>query len=186
MDIITVDKSGEKRMTIDGYECCERRVLRLTGSIDSQSVERLIQKLEYLDEQSDEDITIYINSPGGVVSDGFALIDAVSRLKSKVIYIVQGNAFSMAAFILASGEKGCRKATANSEIMIHQILGGASGQASDIELAAKHINRLKYKINFCLARWTGRDITIIQHDTDRDFYLDANEAFEYGIIDEII
>ena len=186
MEVITVDRNGEKKVSIESYECGERRVIRLTGGINSEMIDKIISKVEYLDSISNDDIYIYINSPGGVVTDGFALIDVVNRLESNVIYVAQGQAASMAAFILASGKKGNRKATPNTEIMLHQVLGGTSGQASDIELAAKQIKKTKNKINSLLSEWTGKDFETIEKDTDRDYFMSAEEALAYGIIDEII
>ena len=186
MEIVTVDRNGEKKVSIESYECVERRAVRLTGSINSDMIDKVISKVEYLDLISNDDIYIYINSPGGVVTDGFALIDAVNRLKSNVIYVAQGQAASMAAFILASGKKGNRKATPNTEIMLHQVLGGMSGQASDIELAARQIKKTKNKINSLLSEWTGKDVETIEKDTDRDYFMSAEEALAYGIIDEIV
>ncbi len=186
MEIINVDKNGEKKLSLESYECCQKRVLRLDGTINAETITPIIRALEYLDEQDTADITVYINSPGGNVIDGFALIDAVSRLKSKVIYIAQGEAASMGAFILASGEKGCRKATTNSEIMLHQVIGGAYGQASDVEVAANRIKWTKTKMNTLLSKWTGQEKRTIEIDTDRDFFMSADEALEYGLIDEII
>ncbi len=186
MEIVKITKNGERVLSVGGYELNEKRVVRLTGKIDSELADKIIGMLEYLDDISDDDIYVYINSPGGSVTDGMAIIDAVGRLRSKVNYIAQGQAYSMAAFILASGEKGYRKATPNSEIMLHQVLGGASGQASDVELEARHIQKEKVKINSLLAKWTGKKYETIVNDTDRNYFLDAKEALDYGIIDEIL
>ena len=186
MEIIKATKNGERSFSVGGYELNEKRTVRLTGTINSELADRIIGMLEYLDDVSGDDIFLYINSPGGAVTDGMAIVDAVGRLRSKVHIIAQGHAYSMAAFILASGKKGFRKATPNTEIMLHQILGGANGQASDIELEARHIHSIKAKINTMLAEWTEKDYETIERDTDRNYFLSAQKALDYGIIDEII
>ena len=133
----------------------------------------------------DKDICLYINSPGGSVSAGLAIFDTIRYIKCDVTTICIGLAASMGVFLLASGTKGKRFALPNSEIMIHQPLGGAQGQASDIEIQARHIQKIKEKINQVLSEVTGQDIKKVQKDTDRDYYMSAEEAKAYGLIDEI-
>lgn len=187
MDIIKSDRFNEKMISLETYECVEKRTIRLTGEINPERMDDIIQKLEYLNSISpDEEITVFINSPGGSVTAGFALIDAIGRLSSDVIFIAQGMAASMAAVILASGKKGQRKASENAEIILHQPWGGISGQASDIELAATQFKKNKNKINVLLSKVTGQSLSKITKDTDRDFYLSAKEALEYGLIDEVV
>ena len=164
----------------------EHNTINIFGPIDDRMAELVIAQLQYLDNKGAEEITIQINSPGGSVSAGMAIYDTMNFVKAKIITVALGTAASMGAFLLSAGSKGYRRATANSEILIHQPLGGASGQASDIIIAANHIKHTRDRINRILADNTGKPIEIIEQDTDRDKILSAEEALQYGLIDEII
>ena len=158
----------------------------ITGEINDNTSNIVISELLYLDSLSNEDISIYINSPGGSVTAGLAIYDTMNYIKSDVKTIVVGMAASMAAFLLACGKKGKRYALTNSEVMIHQPLGGVSGQATDIKIAAERILKMKDKLNKILSEKTGQSLRKITKDTDRDNYMNAIEAKKYGLIDEII
>ena len=163
------------------------RIVMLHDEVTDQSASVIMAQLLYLESvDPTKDISLYINSPGGSVSAGLAIYDTMKFLKCDVSTICMGMAASMGAFLLAGGAKGKRFALPHSEIMIHQPLGGAQGQATEIEIAAKHILRTKQTLNSILAENTGKDISIIEQDTDRDNYLTANEALEYGLIDKIL
>ena len=146
----------------------------------------MVAQLLYLDSLNNEDISIYINSPGGSVTDGMAIYDTMNYITSDVSTIGIGICASMAAFLLSSGKKGKRYLLPNSEVMIHQPLGGAQGQATEIKIAAEHILKTKEKLNKILSKNTEKDLDIIEKDTDRDNFMDASTALEYGIVDEII
>ena len=162
------------------------RIIMLNEEVNSASASVVVAQLLYLESQDPtKDISLYINSPGGSVSAGMAIYDTMKYIKCDVATICVGLAASMGAFILSSGTKGKRYSLPNSEIMIHQPLGGAKGQASDIEITTKQILKTKEKLNRILAANTNQPIEKIRLDTDRDFYLDAEEAKEYGLIDEI-
>lgn len=163
------------------------RIVMLHDEVTDQSASVIMAQLLYLESvDPTKDISLYINSPGGSVSAGLAIYDTMKFLKCDVSTICMGMAASMGAFLLAGGAKGKRFALPHSEIMIHQPLGGAQGQATEIEIAAKHILRTKQTLNSILAENTGKDISIIEQDTDRDNYLTADEALEYGLIDKIL
>lgn len=163
------------------------RIVMLHDEVTDQSASVIMAQLLYLESvDPTKDINLYINSPGGSVSAGLAIYDTMKFLKCDVSTICMGMAASMGAFLLAGGAKGKRFALPHSEIMIHQPLGGAQGQATEIEIAAKHILRTKQTLNSILAENTGKDISIIEQDTDRDNYLTADEALEYGLIDKIL
>jgi ATP-dependent Clp protease protease subunit len=159
----------------------------LSGPIDDNVANSVIAQLLFLDAQDPEkDIFIYINSPGGSVSAGLAIYDTMNFIKADVQTIVLGMAASMGSFLLSAGTKGKRFALPNAEIMIHQPLGGAQGQATEIEIAARHILNTRERLNKILAENTGQDIEIIEKDTDRDNFMSAEEAKEYGLIDEVM
>ena len=162
------------------------RIIFLTGEITDETSSIIVSELLYLDSVNNEDICLYINSPGGSVTAGFSIYDTINFIKSDVKTIVVGMAASMAAFLLASGTKGKRCALKNSEIMIHQPLGGAKGQATEIQIAAERIIKLKNKLNKMLATLTNKDLNRIVIDTERDNYMDAKEALSYGLIDQIL
>jgi ATP-dependent Clp protease protease subunit len=159
----------------------------MCGELDDDLANSIVAQLLYLAaEDPDKDISLYINSPGGTITAGMAIYDTMNLIKPKVSTICLGMAASMAAFILASGEKGMRYALPNSEIMIHQPLGGAQGQATDIQIVAKHIQRIKDRMNQLFAKHTNQPLEVIVRDTERDHYMFAEEALTYGIIDQII
>ncbi len=162
------------------------RIVFLTGEITDEVASIIVSELLYLDSLNNEEICLYINSPGGSVTAGFSIYDTINFIKSDVKTIVVGMAASMAAFLCASGTKGKRCALKNSEIMIHQPLGGAQGQATEIQIAAERIIKLKKKLNNMLATLTGQDEAKIKMDTERDNYMDAKEALAYGLIDVIL
>lgn len=163
------------------------RIIMLNGQVDDASASVIIAQLLFLEGQDpDKDISFYINSPGGSVSAGLAIYDTMQYIKCDVSTICMGMAASMGAFLLSSGAKGKRYALPNSEIMIHQPLGGAQGQASDIIIHANHIKRTRSNLNKILSENTGKPIEIIEQDTERDNFMTAAEAAEYGLIDKVI
>ena len=164
----------------------EDRIIFIGDEIDNKSANIIIGELLYLDSINNEDIYIYINSPGGSISAGLAIYDTMNYVKSNVSTICIGMAASMGAFLLSSGTKGMRYALPNSEIMIHQPLGGAEGQATEIKIAAEHILKVKDKLNKILSSNTNQDIKKIELDTERDNFMTSEEALEYGLIDKII
>lgn len=182
-----IEKTYDREYAYDLYSrLLKDRIIFITGEIDDHKANIVISELLYLDSLSNEDICVYINSPGGSVTSGMAIYDTMDYIKSDVKTIVIGMAASMAAFLLSCGQKGKRYALKNSEVMIHQPLGGASGQATDIKIAAERILKLKDKLNKILSEKTGQNLKKIVKDTDRDNYMSATEAKEYGLIDEII
>ena len=163
------------------------RIVFLGTEVTPVSANIIVAQLLYLESQDREsDIFLYINSPGGLVSAGFSIYDTIQYIKPDVRTICTGIAASMGAFLLAGGTKGKRYCLPNAEVMIHQPLGGASGQATDIEIAAKHISKTKTKLATILAKNTGQPLDKVYEDTERDNYMSAEEALEYGIIDEVI
>ncbi|KYD08094.1 ATP-dependent Clp endopeptidase proteolytic subunit ClpP [Heyndrickxia sporothermodurans] len=163
------------------------RIIMLGSAIDDNVANSIVAQLLFLDaENPGKDISLYINSPGGSITAGMAIYDTMQFIKSDVSTICTGMAASMGAFLLAAGEKGKRYALPNSEVMIHQPLGGAQGQATEIEIAAKRILFLREKLNKILAERTGQPLEVIERDTDRDNFMTAEKAKEYGLIDQII
>jgi ATP-dependent Clp protease, protease subunit len=162
----------------------EKRILYLRGPIEDTVADTLVAQLMALDADSDKDITLYINSPGGLVSGMFAIYDVIHLMRAKVNTVCVGMAASAAAFLLAT-PTGTRAATPNARIMFHQPLGGARGQAVDIQIQAQQIVFLRERLNEILAERTGQPLERIQKDTDRDFWLSAQDAVEYGAIDEV-
>ena len=163
------------------------RIIVLSDEVNDTTASIVVAQLLFLEGQdADKDISLYINSPGGSVSAGLAIYDTMQYIKCDVSTICMGMAASMGAFLLSAGAKGKRFALPNSEIMIHQPLGGAKGQATEIEIAAKHILRTKERLNRILAENTGKSIDVIAKDTDRDNFMTAEEAMEYGLIDKVI
>ncbi len=163
------------------------RIIVLSEEINDVTASLVVAQLLFLEGQDPEkDISLYINSPGGSVSAGFAIFDTMNYIKCDVSTICMGMAASMGAFLLAAGTPGKRLALPNSEIMIHQPLGGMQGQASDMKIAADHITLIKNKINRILAEETGKPIEIIERDTDRDNFMSAQQAMEYGLVDRVI
>ncbi|MDO8183580.1 MAG: ATP-dependent Clp endopeptidase proteolytic subunit ClpP [bacterium] len=165
----------------------KERIVFLGGPIDDQVANLIIAQLLFLEsEDPKKDITLYVNSPGGHVSAGLAIVDTMNHIKPAVSTVCVGLAASMGAIILSAGEKGKRFALPNSEVMIHQPLGGAEGQASDIEITAKQIIKIRENINKILAKNTGQTLSKIETDADRNYYMSADEAKKYGLIDEVI
>ena len=183
-----IEQSPRGERAYDIYSrLLEDRIIMLGGAIDDQVANSVIAQLLFLDAQDPEkDIYLYINSPGGSVTAGLAIYDTMNFIKADVQTIAIGLAASMGSFLLAAGEKGKRFALPNAEVMIHQPLGGAQGQATEIEIAAKHILRTRDRLNKILVERTGQDMEVIERDTDRDFFMMAEEAKEYGIVDEIM
>lgn len=184
---MVVDQTNNGERSYDIYSrLLEDRIIFLTGEITDEIANIIVAQLIYLEgKDPTKDICLYINSPGGSVSAGLAIYDTINYIKCDVITTCIGLAASMGAFLLASGTKGKRFALANAEIMIHQPLGGAQGQASDIEIQANHIKKIKEKINKVLSERTGQSLKKVEKDTDRDYYMSAEEALEYGLIDKI-
>ncbi len=184
---VVIDKDLDGERSYDIYSrLLKNRIILLTGEINDNSASVVIAQLLYLDSLGNEDISLYINSPGGSVSSGMAIYDTINFIKSDVSTIGMGMAASMAAFLLSSGTKGKRCALSNCEVMIHQPLGGAEGQATEIKIAAEHILKLKKKLNTILAKNTKKSLKTIERDTERDHFLDAKEALDYGLIDKIV
>ncbi|MES2471004.1 MAG: ATP-dependent Clp endopeptidase proteolytic subunit ClpP [Patescibacteria group bacterium] len=182
-----IEKTNYGERAYDIYSrLLKDNIIFLGGPIDDHVANIVIAQLLFLQsEDSKKDIQLYINSPGGVVSAGLAIIDTMNHVKNDVATVCVGLAASMGAVILSSGAKGKRSALTNSEIMIHQPLGGAEGQASDIEISAKRILKNRDLLNKMLAKNTGQPLTKIEKDVDRDFFLNAPEAQKYGIIDKV-
>ena len=182
-----IERSSNKEYAYDLYSrLLNDRIIMLSGEINDSMASIVVSELLYLDSLNHEDIYLYINSPGGSVTSGFAIYDTMNFIKSDVRTIVVGMAASMGAFLLSSGTKGKRCALKNAEVMIHQVLGGAQGQATDIKIAAEHILKIKKKLNGILATNTGQPIHKIVKDCERDNYMSSEEALNYGLIDEII
>ena len=184
---MVVDQTGANERSYDIYSrLLEDRIVFLSGEVNDSTANVVIAQLIYLEGKNpDKDIYLYINSPGGSVSAGMAIYDTMNYIKCDVSTICVGLAASMGAFLLSSGTKGKRFALPNAEIMIHQPLGGAQGQASDIKIQADHILKIKDKLNKILAENTGKAVEEVEKDTDRDNYLSAEDALNYGIIDKI-
>jgi ATP-dependent Clp protease, protease subunit len=163
------------------------RIIMLGSAIDDNVSNSIVAQLLFLEaENPEKDITLYINSPGGSITSGMAIYDTMQYIKPNVSTVCIGMAASMGAFLLAAGEKGKRFALPNSEVMIHQPLGGAQGQATEIEIAARRILHLKDKLNQILAERTGQPIEVLQRDTERDNFMTSERALEYGLIDKVI
>ncbi len=182
-----IEQSGRGERAFDIYSRLLRdRIIYLGEAIDSDLANLIVGQLLYLDsEDPEKDIYIYINSPGGSVSAGLGIYDTMRHVRPDVCTICMGIAASMGAFLLSGGTKGKRMSLPHSRIMIHQPLGGAQGQATDIEIQAKEILYLKKYLNECLAEHTSQPIDKIVEDTERDFFMSASEAVEYGIIDQV-
>lgn len=183
-----VDQTGNGERSYDIYSrLLEDRIVFISGEIDDASANTIVAQLIYLEAKNPEkDICVYINSPGGSVTAGMAIYDTMKYVKCDVSTICVGLAASMGAFLLAAGTKGKRFCLPNSEVMIHQPLGGAQGQASDIEITAKHIMRTKRKMIDMLSKNTGQPAKKVEKDVDRDYFMSADEAVEYGIVDKVI
>ncbi len=183
-----IEKSGRGERAYDIYSrLLKDRIILLSGQIDDGVASSIVAQLLFLEaEDPEKDIYLYINSPGGVVTSGMSIYDTMNYIKPDICTICIGQAASMGAFLLSCGAKGKRYSLPNSRIMIHQPLGGAQGQATEIEIQAKEILRLKASLNEILAANTNQPLEKIAKDTDRDFYLSAREAQEYGLIDNVL
>ncbi len=185
---IVIQKSHDGERAYDIYSrLLKERIIFLGEPIDDAVVNTVIAQLLFLDaENSKDDIKLYINSPGGSVTSALALYDTIQHVKADISTICIGQAASAAAVLLASGKKGKRLSLPNSRVLIHQVMGGAEGQQKDIVIAANEITRIKNQLNLILSKHTGQSIKTIETDTDRDFWMTADEAKKYGIIDKII
>ena len=185
---MVVEQTNRGERSYDIYSrLLKERIIFISGEIDNVTADLVVAQLLFLEaEDPNKDIQIYINSPGGLVSAGFAIYDTIQYIKCDVSTMCIGLAASMGAFLLASGTKGKRFSLPNSDIMIHQPLGGAQGQASDIKIHAEKILELRDKINKILSERTGQPLEKVEKDTDRDYYLSAEEAAKYGLIDKVI
>lgn len=183
--VVEREMDGERSYDIFS-RLLKERIVFISGEINDALANNVIASLLYLDSISHDDISIYINSPGGSVSSGFAIYDTMQFIASDVSTICVGMAASMGAFLLSSGAKGKRYALPNSDIMIHQPLGGAEGQASDIKIVADRIILLRKRLNKILSKNSSQPLRKIEKDTERDCYLDAKEALDYGLIDKVI
>ena len=182
-----IEKEGQTERAYDIYSrLLKDRIIFLGEQIDDRTANIIIAQLLFLDAENNQDIKFYINSPGGSVSAGLAIYDTMQYIKSDVSTICVGMAASMASVLLAAGKKGKRLALPNSEIMIHQVMGGAEGQASDIKIMAEHIIKTKNKLNQIIAKHTGKKSETVEKDSDRDNYMSAEEAKKYGLIDKVI
>jgi ATP-dependent Clp protease protease subunit len=182
-----IDKEEGVEKSFDIYsKLLKERIVFLSGEITDEVANLIVSELLYLNSLGSDDIYLYINSPGGSVTAGMAIYDTMNFIKADVVTICVGMCASMGAFLLSSGCKGKRMSLENGEVMIHQPLGGVKGQASDIQIHADRIIKMKKKLNSILASNTSKDMKVIERDTERDNYMDANEALEYGLIDKII
>ena len=183
--IVDKEQNGERSYDIFSRLLKDRIVL-LSGEIDDNLANIIVSELLYLDSLNHDDISLYINSPGGSITAGMAIMDTMNFIKSDVSTICIGMSASMGAFLLSCGKKGKRYILPNAEVMIHQPLGGVEGQATEIKIVAERILKLKEKLNTILSKNTGKNIKQITKDTERDYFLDAKEALEYGIVDKIL
>ena len=183
--IVEKEINGERSYDIFS-RLLKERIILLSGEIDDNVANTIVAELLYLDSLGHDDISLYINSPGGSITAGMAIFDTMNFIKSDVSTICIGMAASMGAFLLACGTQGKRFTLPNSEVMIHQPLGGAQGQATEIKIAAERILKSREKLNSILADRCKKDIKIIEVDTERDNFMDAEEALEYGLVDKII
>jgi ATP-dependent Clp protease protease subunit len=183
-----VEKTGRGERSYDIYSrLLKDRIVMLSGEVNDQVASTIVAQFLFLEaEDPEKDIYFYINSPGGVVTAGMAIFDTMNYIRPHVSTICIGQAASMGAFLLSSGEKGKRYALPHARIMIHQPLGGAQGQATDIAIQAEEILRMKKELNGILAKNTGQSTKIIEKDTDRDNFMSAKEACDYGMIDEVL
>jgi ATP-dependent Clp protease protease subunit len=185
---IVVEQSGRGERSYDIYSrLLKERVIFLVGAVNDQTANLVVAQLLFLEsENPDKDISLYINSPGGSVSAGMAIFDTMNFIKPDVSTLCTGMAASMGAFLLSAGAKGKRFALPNSKVMIHQPLGGTQGQATEIEIAAREILKTREQLNKILAQTTGQPLEKIALDTERDYYLTAEESKEYGLVDQVI
>ncbi len=185
---MVIEQTGRGERSYDIYSrLLKERIIFLGSDIDDTTADLVMAQLIFLEyEDPDKDITIYVNSPGGIVSSGLAIYDTIQYIKPDVATICIGQAASMGAVLLAAGTKGKRYALPHSRVMLHQPIGGAGGQASDIAIHAKEIVRVKKTLTEIIHKHTGQDMKIIAKDTDRNFYMSAQEAKDYGLVDEIL
>lgn len=185
---MVVEQTGRGERSYDIYSrLLKERIIFLGGEVDDTVADLVMAQLIFLEyEDPEKDITLYVNSPGGVVSAGLAIYDTIQYIKPDVSTICIGQAASMGAVLLAAGTKGKRYALPHARVMLHQPLGGAGGQASDVAIHAKEIIRIKNNLNEIIQKHSGQSLDVIKHDTDRNFYMSAEEAKEYGLIDEIL
>ena len=185
---MVIEQSGRGERSYDIYSrLLKERVIFLVGEVNDQTANLVVAQLLFLEsENPDKDISLYINSPGGSVTAGMSIYDTMQFIKPDVSTMCLGFAASMGAFLLAAGAKGKRYSLPNSKVMIHQVLGGARGQATDIEIHARDILRTKDQMNKILAERTGQPLEKIQRDTERDYFMTADEAKDYGIVDKVI
>ena len=185
---MVIEQSGRGERSYDIYSrLLKERVIFLVGEVNDQTANLVVAQLLFLEsENPDKDISFYINSPGGSVTAGMAIYDTMQFIKPDVSTLCCGFAASMGAFLLAAGAKGKRFSLPNSKIMIHQVLGGARGQATDIEIHARDILRLRKDLNVILSENTGQPLEKIERDTERDYFMAAHEAKEYGLVDRVI
>ncbi|MBS4859671.1 MULTISPECIES: ATP-dependent Clp endopeptidase proteolytic subunit ClpP [Eubacterium] len=185
---MVIEQTGRGERSFDIYSrLLKERIIFLDGEINDTTSSLIVAQLIFLEaDNPDKDIEMYINSPGGSITSGFAIYDTMNFIKCDVSTMCVGMAASMGAFLLAAGAKGKRKALPNSEIMIHQPLGGAQGQSVDVEIYAKRLIKTREKLNEILSEKTGQPIDVIARDTDRDNFMSAEEALEYGLIDQIV
>lgn len=184
---MVVDKEVNGERSYDIFSrLLKNRIILLSGEIDDNVSNSVVAQLLYLDSLNHDDINLYINSPGGSVTAGMAIYDTMNFVKSNVSTICIGMAASMAAFLLSSGEYGKRYILPNAEVMIHQPLGGAQGQATEIKIAAEHILKLREKLNKILSKNTKQSLETIALDTERDNFMDSDEALKYGLVDKIV
>lgn len=182
-----VDVDSKKETVYDIYsKLLKERIIFIEGEINDEKANLVVSELLYLDSISNDDINIYINSPGGSITAGMAIYDTMNYIKSDCVTIGIGLCASMAAFLLSSGTKGKRCSLSNTEIMIHEPLGGVNGQATEIKIVAERILKIKKKLNVILSRNTKKSLSKIEKDVERDYYMDSDEALKYGIIDKII
>lgn len=184
---VVIEKSNLGERSYDIYSrLLKDRIIILNGEITDNTANIVVAELLYLDSLDHNDISLYINSPGGSITAGMAIYDTMNFVKSDVSTICVGMAASMAAFLLSTGKRQKRYILPNAEVMIHQPLGGVQGQATEIKIAAERILKLKKKLNKILSDTTGKDIETINRDTERDYFMDSDEALEYGIVDKIL
>ena len=184
---MVIEQTNRGERSFDIYSrLLKDRIVFLSGEINDEVANLIVSELLYLNSLNNEDIYLYINSPGGSVTAGMAIYDTMNFIKCDVSTICVGMCASMAAFLLSSGAKGKRVCLKNGEVMIHQPLGGVQGQATEIKIHAERIIKLKEKLNKILASNTGKDIKKIERDTERDYYLDSEEALEYGLVDKVL
>lgn len=184
---MVIEKTQQGERAFDIYSrLLKERIIFVTGPIEDHMANLVVAQLLFLEaEDPKKDISIYVNSPGGSVSAGLGIVDTMNHIKPDVSTVCVGMAASMGSIILSQGAKGKRFALQNAEVMIHQPWGGAQGQASDIEITARHILKTRERLNKMLAKASGKPLSQIEKDTDRDFFMDAQEAKKYGLIDEV-